>query len=177
MLVFILRRAIGSLLVFLAVAILVFTMIHVAPGDIAHLLVGVNLDLEIIEELAEELGLRRPFLVQFGDYIGGVFTGDLGESAFTHRAVWDVLRERAPITLELGFVTAVFATVISLFLGLVAAARPGSFRDGLIRVSTIVGISIPNFWLGLFVIDGVCDLYTWHFPPRRMGPHLGCGLP
>jgi len=149
---FILRRAVGSVLVFFAVAILVFAMIHLAPGDIAQLMLGVNLDATIIEELAQELGLRRPFIVQFGSYLGDLLTGELGESAFSKRPVWEMLKERAPVTLELGLVTAAFATIIALVLGLIAAALPGSFLDGLIRVVTIVGISIPNFWLGLVLI-------------------------
>ena len=81
-----------------------------------------------------------------------------------------MLKERVPVTLELGLVTAFFATIIAVLLGLIASARPGGFRDGLIRVVTVVGISIPNFWFGLVLIMVFAIYIPGILPPGGWTP-------
>lgn len=152
MLQYLIKRLVGTAAVFFAVATLVFLMMQAAPGSAVAYHVGVNPTQAEIDRVTSELGLDRPMLVQYGIFMGNMLRGDLGQSMLNGRPVMDLLISRAGPTLELGIVTAVLVVLIAILLGIVAARKRGTFWDGLIRVSTVVGISIPNFWLGLMLL-------------------------
>lgn len=140
---FIFRRLVTSVLVLWAVATLVFLLISLTPGNVAMIFGGLD---------ARELGLDQPPAVQYGRYMSSLARGDLGRSWLNGAEVVDLVADRAGPTLELAIVTAVAATSIGLGLGLYTTARRGRFGEVAVRVATVVGVSVPSFWLGLLLL-------------------------
>jgi len=151
---YIIGRLIGSALVLLAVTALVFVLVRLTPGDPVGSFLGFAAfhDPRQAAALRHTLGFDRPVAIQYLFFLGRMFHGDLGQDPFTGEPVTKLLAERAPATLELAILTLIFSTVIAVFLGATAATHRGRSRDTLIRVGTIVGLSIPNFWLGLLLL-------------------------
>jgi len=152
MTVFIARRLVRSVLVLFGVVTLTFVMIQLAPGDPARLYLGFNATPGQLAAERHLLGEDQSAIVQYAIYIGHVFSGDLGRSLFTQNSVLSTIGQRAPTTLELAFLTLLVSTAASLVLGMAAAWRRGSRLDDGVRTATVIGISLPNFWLGLLLI-------------------------
>ena len=140
---FVARRFITSMLVLWAVMTLVFLLISQTPGNVAMIFGGLD---------ARELGLDQPLVVQYGRFMSSLARGDLGRSWLSGAEVSDLVADRAGPTLELALVTAVAATSIGLGLGLYSTARRGKLGDVAIRVATVIGVSVPSFWLGLLLL-------------------------
>ncbi len=140
---FVVRRFITSMLVLWAVMTLVFLLISQTPGNVAMIFGGLD---------ARELGLDQPLAVQYGRFMLSLARGDLGRSWLSGAEVSDLVADRAGPTLELALVTAVAATSIGLGLGLYSTARRGKLGDVAIRVATVIGVSVPSFWLGLLLL-------------------------
>lgn len=157
----------GALIIFL-VSLLIFTLLRVVPGDPVRLMAGGMAPEALIEQIATEMGLRDPIIVQFGRYMGGVVQGDLGQSfvrpasgAATGGAsfgdttrgeradVMTLILEALPMTLQLAALALVFALIFSSIVGIAAGLRPGGIADKLAFAISSVFISIPNFWLGI----------------------------
>ena len=145
---YIARRLLQMIPVFFGATLLVYTMVFLIPGDPIQAMAGERrLPEATIEALRAQYNLDDPLLIQYFKYIGGVLTGDLGQS-FTGRPVWDIIAQRFPVTLRLAVVAFAFELVIGGIAGLLAALRRGSFMDNLVLVSTTAVISIPVFVLG-----------------------------
>lgn len=140
---FILRRLVTSAVVLWAVATLVFLLISLTPGNVAMIFGGLD---------ARELALDQPLAVQYGRYVSNLLRGDLGRSWLSGADVFELVTDRAGPTLELALVTAVLATSVGVAFGLYTTARRGRLGDVAIRVATVVGVSIPSFWLGLLLL-------------------------
>ena len=164
--VFILRRLVRSAVVLFGVMTLAFVMIHIAPGDPARMYLGFTAPPSALRAERHLLGEDQSFIVQYGLYIGHVLTGNLGKSLFTGIPVITTLGQRAPITLELTLLTVILSTIVSLILGVLAAWRRASSVDGAVRTGTVIGISVPNFWLGLMLIL-IFGLYIPHVLPSN----------
>jgi peptide/nickel transport system permease protein len=145
---FLLRRLLLTIPVLLGVATLVFSLIHLIPGDPAAAMLGDSADAEQVARLRRELGLDRPLLEQYVEYLGGVLRGDLGRSLRTAQSVTEVIAERAPATIELAVVAMVVAIVVAIPLGVIAAVWRGTAIDRVAMTLALAGISLPNFWLG-----------------------------
>jgi ABC-type dipeptide/oligopeptide/nickel transport system permease component len=165
---FLLRRlAQGAVIVFL-VSLLIFTLLRVIPGDPVRLMAGGMAPDELIEQIAEEMGLRDPIPVQFARYMGGVVQGDLGQSFIrpasgaavggaqfddatrSERAeVLTLIAETAPYTIQLALLSMLFALVVGVPIGVWGGLNPGRWPD---RFALYIGslfVSLPNFWLGI----------------------------
>ncbi|MBA3270927.1 MAG: ABC transporter permease [Acidobacteria bacterium] len=138
------RRILLTIPVLLGVATLVFSLIHLVPGDPAQSMLGEGASAADVADLRQRLGLDRPLLEQYGRFMGGLARGDLGTSFRTNQPVTAAIRERVPATVEL----ALAAMVVALPLGIIAAVRRGTFADYTAMTVALAGISIPNFWLG-----------------------------
>jgi peptide/nickel transport system permease protein len=134
--------------VLFGVATLVFSLIHLVPGDPVQAMLGESASPQDITELRGRLGLDRPLLVQYGAFLTGVAHGDLGASLRTNQTVTAAIAERMPATLELAFAAMCVAILIAIPLGIVAAVRAGTHVDHAATTLALVGISMPNFWLG-----------------------------
>jgi peptide/nickel transport system permease protein/oligopeptide transport system permease protein len=134
--------------VFFGATFLIFVMVWAIPGDPIRALAGDRFMSDSVrEELRDRYNLDDPLPVQYGKYIGDVFRGDFGED-FRGRPVWDLMKQRLPITIRLALMAFVFELVIGVLAGIVAGVRKGRFLDNLVLVSTLVVIAIPIFVLG-----------------------------
>lgn len=152
MLRFLLRRILATLPVLLVVAVVVFLMLRLTPGDPAAVIAGDNATSEQIERIRDSLGLTRPLATQFAIWAGNLARGDLGESFFFKMPVRTLIAQRLEPTLALALATIVLAVLVAVPLGVLAAWRRGGWLDrGLMTFSTL-GFSIPVFVLGYMLI-------------------------
>jgi peptide/nickel transport system permease protein len=145
---FLVRRLLLTVPVLLGVATLVFSLIHLVPGDPVQAMLGDSASPQDIAELRGRLGLDRPFYAQYGAFLKGLATGNLGSSLRTNQRVTSAILERLPATFELAFAAMLMATLMAIPLGIVAAVHAGTRIDAAATTAALIGISIPNFWLG-----------------------------
>jgi peptide/nickel transport system permease protein len=150
-LVFVARRIALAVVVVVGVIVVTFVVAHVVPGDPAATWAGPHASAAQIAQARKFLGLDRPLIVQLVSYLGGVASGNWGISIHTHRSVLSDLLTAAPASLELVITALVLAIVVGIPLGLVSARRPGRPADQLIRAGSILGISMPIFWMALIL--------------------------
>ena len=131
---------------------LVFFFLHMIPGDPVEVMLGETAQQADKEKLRAELGLNLPLHLQYGRFIKGVFHGDLGDSYFYRRPVTRVIAERVPATLELALAAFLVAGLIAIPLGIISALREGTALDNVSMIFSLLGVSIPNFWLGPLLI-------------------------
>ncbi len=145
---FIVKRIISTIPVMTVVALFVFSLLYIAPGDPAAVIAGDQASLEDVERIRQSLGLNRPFLVRFGEWFWRILHGDLGTSIFTSLPVSDLIAQRIEPTLSLMFVTLCFAIMIAVPMGVIAAWKSGTWIDSLIMGFAVVGFSVPVFVIG-----------------------------
>ena len=149
---FLVSRLISAGIVVFGVTSLVFFMIHLIPGDPVEVMLGESAQLADRENLRHALGLDRPLLVQWGDYIYHLVRLDFGESLHSRQAIVDIIGERIPATVELTIVALLFAIAIALPLGVLAALHKNSSWDRSAMTVSLLGVSIPNFLMGPLLV-------------------------
>ena len=173
---FLLRRLLLTLPVLFGVATLVFSLIHLVPGDPVVAMLGESAQSQDIEQMRTRLGLDRPLYVQYVNFMRNVAAGDLGTSLRTDRPVSTLIAERMPATFELAAAAMVVALVIAIPLGLLAAARVGTPIDHTATTLALIGISMPNFWLGPLLAIVFSVMLGW-FPVSGRGSLSSLVLP
>lgn len=151
MLNYVLRRGFMALLVALTVSFGTFALFHFAT-DPAQTIAGEDAPQEMVDEIREQYGFDRPVLVQYGDWLGGVFQGDFGKSYFWKQQVVELIQEHAKVTIVLALSALMVTVLIALPLGISAALKPNSWVDRLALSTAVSAQAIPNFWLGLMFI-------------------------
>jgi peptide/nickel transport system permease protein len=151
LIVYVARRVALAGLVVAGVIVLTFAIAHVVPGDPAATWAGPHASAAQVAAARRYLGLDRPAAVQLLSYFGGILTGDWGVSIHTHRPVLTDLAIAAPASLELVTVAMIIALVVAVPLGLVSARWPGRAGDHAIRAGSILGVSMPIFWMALIL--------------------------
>ncbi len=153
MLNYLIRRILTSILVLFGVSMLVFSVIHLVPGDVTMAILGrQKVTEERVAELREKLGLNDPLYVQYGRYLSKALRGDLGVSIRNNLPVAESIAEQLPSTVTLSFAALFVALSIGSVLGMLAALRQGSWLDTFIMGLSVSGLSIPTFWMGLLLI-------------------------
>ena len=148
-----LATRLGAMLPTLLVAtFLIFGLVHAIPGDPASVLLGDTATPEQIAELRTELGLDRPLPVQYASWLGNVLTGDLGESLFYRQPVTSVIADGAETSILLALMTMVWIFAFGVPIGIIAAARHGSWLDQGLSGGAMLAASMPTFWVGLYLI-------------------------
>lgn len=168
MLTYILHRLLGALLVIFGVISIVFLLIHMIPGDPVEIMLGESASTADREALRIALGLNQPLMVQFQHYLSGLLHLDMGNSIHFRRPVADLLMERLPVTAMLAAVTLLLTVIMALPLGIMAAVRRHSLWDTGAMSFSMLGVSIPNFWLGPILIL-VFSLWLGWFPVSGHG--------
>jgi len=165
MIAYVFRRLLDLVFVLLGVSILVFLMIRFIPGDAVEIMLGANTDITParVEALRHSLGLDLPIHVQYWHWLTGVLHGNLGTSIWTGRPVSQEIMARLPATLEITLLALLLALVLSLPLGVLAARARGSTGDLVVRVLSIVGLTLPTFWVGVLMLL-VFSLYLPGWP-------------
>ena len=157
---FILRRLLLLIPIMLGLTVLVFLFIRLLPGDPAGAILGERATPEAVERVRTALGLDRPLIEQYWEYVSGLVRLDLGTSFITNRDVTDDFLQRFPATVELTAAAMVFALTLGIPLGMLTAKRRGSWLDSAGTVVSLIGISIPIFFLGLMLKF----LFAIHWP-------------
>jgi peptide/nickel transport system permease protein len=152
MLGFVVRRLIAAIPVLLLVSLLSFAVIWLVPGDLTAVFLDASATPQQVERLRHELGLDQPILVQMAKWYERVLRGDLGESILLRRSVGSAIVERLPVTLSLAGLALIFAVIAGVTAGVLAAVRHRSWADQSIMTLALLGLSIPEFWLGLVLI-------------------------
>ena len=146
------RRFLGAIPVLLAISFLIFILMHIAPGDPVTLMLGDNATPEDVARLRNELGLDKPIMVQYWDFLSRAVRGDFGRSLKFGEPVIKLVAERLPATLELAFASLFVAITIAVPLGVYSAIRHNSLVDHAGMSVALIGVSLPNFWLGIMLI-------------------------
>jgi peptide/nickel transport system permease protein len=150
---YLIRRLLTSVLVLFGVSVLVFSVIHLVPGDVTMAILGrQKVTEEKVAELREQLGLNDPLYVQYGRYLTHALRGDLGKSIRTNQPVSESIGEQLPSTFALAMSALSVALTIGGILGLFAALRHGTWFDTLVMGISVSGLSVPTFWMGLLLI-------------------------
>ena len=145
MLGYVFRRILATIPVMAVVALFVFSLLYIAPGDPAAVIAGDQATPADVERIRQSLGLDRPFLVRFGEWSWRILHGDLGVSIFTNLPVWTMIEQRIGPTMSLMSVTLVLAIVVAVPMGVVAAWKAGSLLDRIIMGFAVFGFSVPVF--------------------------------
>lgn len=149
---YIINRLIGIVPVILGIIFITMLTIELIPGDPVELMLGANARPEEAAALRTSLGLDRPLLVRYADYIVRLAQGDMGRSLLSRKPVAEELAEVWPKTLQLALAAMLLATVAGVTTGILSAVRPGGFADAVMRVLALIGLSMPVFWLGLVLL-------------------------
>jgi len=156
----------------IGVAVLVFFMLRVIPGDVVEVKLradGGSVSQETIDMERKRLGLDKPLLGQFGDWMVGLATLDLGKSMWTDRPVTEEIAARLELSLQVAIMSAIVAVLIAVPLGTAAALMRGTWIDYVVRIVTIAGLATPAFWLGMLIMLGLLSAFNW-LPPITFTP-------
>src|SRR5262245_30292425 len=168
----ILRRLAATIPVMGVVAIAVFALLHLTPGDPAVIIAGDYATSDDIARIRTKLGLDRPFLTQVGIWLGQVVQGDLGTSIFSGLPVTRLIGQRAEVTIALTLYAMLLSVCLGVPLGIVAAWRQGSLLDRVIMIVAVSGFSMPVFWLGFLLVYLFAISLGW-LPVQGYAPLAG----
>jgi peptide/nickel transport system permease protein len=174
MLAYVLRRLLATIPVMLIVAVLVFLMLRLTPSDPAAIIAGDTATTEQVEEIRKRLGLDQPILTQFAIWGSRTLQGDLGESFFFKKQVTELVLDRVEPTLSLALFTIVFAVLIAVPLGTLAAYRHGGWLDGIVMGFSVLGFSVPVFVVGYALIYLFAIQLNWL--PVQGYQRIGLGI-
>ncbi|MEM7128376.1 MAG: ABC transporter permease [Chloroflexota bacterium] len=147
----IISRFLSTIPLLFVISILAFSMVHLMPGSIASIILDAGATTEAIAELEAEMGLDRPFFVQYFDWLGNALQGDFGRSLFFSAPVTTLVVQSWPVTASIVLGGMVVGISLGLFLGVVAGLQPGSWLDRISTVGASVGVALPSFWLALML--------------------------
>ncbi len=168
------RRLTGLVITLLVVSLVIFAVMDLLPGDPASIMLGTSASPETLAALRHELGLDQPLLFRYGQWLAGVFSGNLGQSYTYGVPVAGLIVERLAVTLPLALIAIVLSVLIALPLGVLAAARRGGIVDAVATVFSQVSIAVPAFWVALLLI--ILFSTTLGLMPAGGFPGWGAGL-
>jgi peptide/nickel transport system permease protein len=155
-----------AVLTLIGMSIVIFVLLRLAPGDIVDILFSTAGYVNDSEKQAimKELGLDRPYWVQYVEWMGQIFVGNLGKSYRYDIPAWDIIRPLLPVTIELAILSLIVSVVLGVPAGVISAVRQDTTLDYVMRVVSLAGLSMPSFWLGMVIILGMVSWLGW-IPP------------
>jgi peptide/nickel transport system permease protein len=168
MTLFIVRRLLHTVLVAFAALVVIFVLVRLS-GDPAQMMAGVDASPEEVAELRERLGLNEPVPIQLRNFIGNALRGDFGQSLRYSSSAVAVVMERLPATVELTLTALLITIVVAVPVGVISATRRGSLMDRLVMITTLMGQTVPVFWLGLILILIFAVRLAWFPTGGRAG--------
>jgi len=163
MLKYIVKRIVLMVPVILIMTIIVFSIFYFAPGDPVSRIAGPNATPEVYESIRQKYGLDQPFIVQYVRFIKSVVKGDLGISILQDRPVIEMIRERLPVTLQIGLLGFLITFIIAIPAGVIAAVKKNTIADYFCMSGSLLGMAIPTFWLGMLLLYVFAYKLRW-FP-------------
>lgn len=170
---YILKRLLSLIPVLLGITLLVFCFLHLIPGDPAVVILGERATPDQIEALREKMGLNQPLPIQYLTFLSSLLRFDLGSSIISNIPIADELRNRFPATLELAIAAMLVALVIGIPTGIFAAVKKNSWLDNLMMTGSLLGVSLPVYWLGLLLIYLFAVNLQWLPPSGRISVDAG----
>ena len=169
---YIAQRLLIALLTLFGMSLVIFALLRLAPGDIVDILFASAGYVNPSEKQAilQELGMDRPYWVQYVDWITKIFTGDLGKSYRYDLPAWQIIKPLVPVTLELAALSTVFAVLFGVPTGVISAIKQDTALDYVLRVISLAGLSMPAFWLGMLIILGLVTYLGWIPPLTYVSP-------
>jgi peptide/nickel transport system permease protein len=164
---YIMRRLLMLIPTLMGVSIIVFAIMRVVPGDVARMILSGGdsaASEEAVQQLREDMGLNRPLVVQYGDWLWDMVRLNPGKSLFTNDPIIDQIQARFPVTLELALGAVIVALVIAIPVGVLSALYQDTWVDYVFRVVSVAGLSVPTFWLGVLTILVLSTYFNW-VPP------------
>jgi peptide/nickel transport system permease protein len=172
MLRYTLSRILLTIPTLLGVAVLVFFMLRIVPGDVVEIKLrgdGGSVTQEVVEAERKRLGLDKPLATQFGEWMLGVVTLNFGKSMWTERPVTEEIGLRFELSLQVAIMATIIAVLIAIPLGTMAALFRDTWVDYMVRIVTIGGLSIPSFWFGMLIMLSLLAFFNW-LPPITFTP-------
>jgi peptide/nickel transport system permease protein len=161
---YVVKRVLFSVVVLFVISVIVFTAVRAIPGDVCHIVLQTpDVEKAQCDAINKELGIDKPVVTQYFVYMGNVLQGDFGRSLITKKDVWQEMKTRIPLTVELTVVATTFAVLLAIPIGVISAVKQDSAADYGLRFLTIGWLSIPSFWLGTLLI--VFPAKWWHYTP------------
>jgi peptide/nickel transport system permease protein len=154
---YIVRRLVQMLVVLILITILIFFVMRLMPGDPLYIYISrtgnlANMNFDQIQELRVQYGLDKPLITQYFTWVTGIFHGDFGDSVLYNRSVGSLLKDRFPVTLNLGIPALIISGVLGISAGIIAAVWRGKWPDKIVTPLSYLGLTIPVFWLGILMI-------------------------
>ena len=160
---YIVRRLLSGVLILVILSVAVFLLLQLAPGDPGQFRCGIGAPPECIQAVRDELGLDDPLYERYFAWLGDIVTGDLGEAQFSGKPVIESLREKFPVTIELLILTVFVTAAVGIPFGVISALFRNSPADYGVRLTAVMGLSVPNFWVATMVI--LIPLAIWQYAP------------
>ncbi|MFS8500356.1 MAG: ABC transporter permease [Caldicoprobacter sp.] len=168
MLKYIVRRIVLMVPVIIVMTLIVFSIFYFAPGDPVSRIAGPNVTPEVYESIRRKYGLDQPFIIQYLRFMKSVIEGDLGVSILQERPVIEMIKERLPVTLEIGLLGFLITFLIAIPVGVIAAVKKNTLVDYMCMSGTLLGAAIPTFWLGMLLMYFFAYKLRW-FPISGYG--------
>lgn len=149
---YLVSRILWAIPVLIGASVVTFGIMQLTPGDPAQFALGQRATPETVQELRRQMGLHQPVYIQYLDFVSGAVRGDFGQSLQTNRSVGEMIVQRIPYTAQLSVAGLLIAIVVSFPIGVIGGVREGKLPDHASRIGALLGISTPNFWLGLLLI-------------------------
>ncbi|MEB4616387.1 ABC transporter permease, partial [Leucobacter sp. M11] len=138
------KRLLALLPVLFVVSIVIFSLVHITPGDPAMTILGPEASQKQLDELREQLGLNQPLITQYLSWVGGILTGDFGDSLFLKKPVLTAISDNIVPTIQLALLAQIITVLVAVPLGTLAAKRRGSFLDSGVQGFTLIGMAVPS---------------------------------
>lgn len=165
---YILKRLLNLIPVLLGITMLVFLFLHLIPGDPATIMLGDRASADQVEALRERMGLNEPLPLQYVTFLGNLLRLDLGRSIFTGFPIIEEIKIRWPATFELSLAAMLLAIALGIPLGVLAAVRKNSILDNVLMTGSLLGVSMPVYWLGLLLVYLFAVNLQWLPPSGRI---------
>ena len=181
MIKYIIKRLLQTLIVLFGVSLITFVMLNIAPGDPVGVMLAKRADQETIDRVRHEMGLDKPYVEQYIEFIRGAVVGDFGDSYFQHKPVSEILAGAFRITASLGLWVILFSIVFGILFGISAAVLRGSWGDKLIIFFSTLGMAMPSFWIAIILqivfglklkilpISGLYSMSSYILPTVALG--------
>jgi len=169
---YIIKRVLLMVPVLFLVSLLVFTLIHLVPGDVVMSMVSDSgqFNPEYVEKIRHELGLDKPLYQQYLDWASGLLRGDFGRSLWTGEPVLQRILARLPITMEIAFLAMLISTAFAIIIGVISATRQDTLVDYIARLISIGGLSVPEFWIATLVVIYLAIVFGYSSPSGYTPP-------
>ncbi|MDT8715874.1 ABC transporter permease [Clostridium sp. 19966] len=168
MLKYIIKRILLLIPVLLGVSILVFLVMHVFAPDPTSVILGQHATADQVAKLRQTLGLNDPLYLQYWNFLKGILTGNMGESLTTHTSVAKEILTRLPATIELTLAAIILASIFGIIIGIISAVKKNSIIDYISTIGSLIGVSMPIFWLGLMMIILFANVFRILPPSGRI---------